>query len=345
MHYILSVQSDPMIVTFVLAGVDQYLSGRPRWAFWLGVMAALGRPEAWCMLAPYSLYVWLRIPSMRRMVAAGWLLILFFWFGIPTITNHRPFVSAQLAERSPRKLTNGVILGTLGRFTELQYLPMWIAALITVAWAAIRRNWLALWLAGAAVLWVIVEIAFAYHGWPALGRYMFEPAAVAAVLAGAAIGLLLNELPRLRRELPRWIGIPVVAVLIGALVPGAIARMRAEHRDLRHERARTHQIALLQTTTNALGGARHIQNCGQPVTDVTYVSALAWLYHRNVGSVGGLQQHVEAAELANPALPKVLFKPLSGGGWAVRPWHTRPSQLARCRGLAADYAGGVLIHR
>jgi hypothetical protein len=140
-------------------------------------------------------------------------------------------------------------------------------------------------------------------------------------------------------------------VLVAALVPGAVARIRDEHRDLRHERARTHQIALLQTTTKVLGGARHIANCGQPVTDVGYVSALAWLYHRNVGSVGGFQQGVEKAELRNPNLPKVLLRPVSQGGWSVLPVHTRPSQVARCHGLHAAYVttgrhpGGVLIRR
>jgi hypothetical protein len=87
------------------------------------------------------------------------------------------------------------------------------------------------------------------------------------------------------------------------------------------------------------------------VTDVSYVSALAWLYHRNVGSVGGRQQHVEGAELRNPALPKVLITPLSRGGWSFRPWHTRAALLARCRGLNAawvttpQHPGGYLIRR
>ena len=100
-----------------------------------------------------------------------------------------------------------------------------------------------------------------------------------------------------------------------------------------------------------MGGARHIANCGQPVTDVGYVSALAWLYHRNVGSVGGFQQGVEKAELRNPNLPKVLLRPVSQGGWSVLPVHTRPSQVARCHGLHAAYVttgrhpGGVLIRR
>jgi hypothetical protein len=344
-HYILSAQSDPMLTTFVLAAIDMFLLGRYRWTLVLGVLAALGRPEVWPFLGLFMLWAWFRVPGIRWWLVGGVALIAFMWFGIPTITNGRPNISGELAKLSPRALKSNRLRGVLSRFFELQYLPVWIAALGAVGWAVLRRRWTILLLAGGAVGWVIVEIAFAYHGWPALPRYMFEAAAVSAVLAGVAVGWALAELPSLRPSLPRWVGIPLVAVLVGTLVPGAVARLRTERRDLRHERGRTHEIALLQTTTNLLGGSRHIQNCGQPVTDVGYVSPLAWFYHRNVGSVGGLQQHVEAAELRNPHLAKVLFEPLPRGGWAVVPWHTRSYQVARCRGLRAVYTGGALIRR
>ena len=343
-HYILSSQSDPMLVTFVLAGIDMFLLRRYRWALWLGVLAALGRPEVWPFLGLFMLWAWFKVPRMRWMLVAGVTLIAFMWFGIPTITNGRPDIAGQLAKLSPRALRHGRLFGTVGRFTELEYLPVWIAALCAVAWAVLRRRWVVLFLAAGTVGWVIVEIAFAYHGWPALPRYMFEAAAIGAVLAGVAVGWTLSELPRIRRGLPRWAGVPVVVVLVAALIPGAVARIRTERRDLRHERGRTHQIAALQSTTDALGGARHIQNCGQPVTNVGYVSAMAWLYHINVGFVGGLQQHVEAIQLREP-IPKVLFTPLVRGGWAVHPWHTRPQQVARCRALHAVYSGGVLRRR
>ena len=344
-HYILSSQSDPMLVTFVLGGVDMFLIRRYRWTLVLGVLAALGRPEVWPFLGLFMLWAWFRAPGMRWWLVGGVAVIAFMWFGIPTITNGRPNISGELAKLSPRALKHNRLRGTLGRFTELEYLPVWIAALCGVAWAALRRHWAVLLLAAGCVGWVIVEIAFAYHGWPALPRYMFEAAAIGAVVAGVAVGWALLELPRVgaRARVPRWIGVPLVAVLVATLIPGAIARMRDEHHDLHHERARTHQIALLSTTTNLLGGRQHIQNCGQPVTDVGYVSVLAWLYHRDVGSVGGLQQHVEAAELSNPLLPKVIFTPLSHGGWAVKALHTRPSQVSRCRGLDAVYDGAVLV--
>ena len=352
LHYVLSFQSDPMLVTFVLAAIDMHLLGRYRWTLVFGVLATLGRPEAGPWLAIWGLWVWVRLPAMRWMLVAGALVVAFGWFGIPTITNGRPMLAGDLAQKSPRALRHNQFFGTLHRFADLEYIPAWIATLLTIAYGAVRRNRVILTLAGLGIGWVIVEIAFAYHGWPALGRYMFEPAAIAAVLGGIGVGLLIAELPRLRAGIPRWAGVPVAAVLVAALVPAAVARIRDEHRDLTHERARTHQIALLQTTTSVLGGARHISNCGQPVTDVSYVSALAWLFHRNVGTVGGFQQGVEKAELRNPTHPKVLFKPLTRGGWSVLPWHTRPYQARRCAALHASYAitrghpGGALVrHR
>ncbi len=351
MHYILSVQTDPMLVTFCLAAIDMFLLGRYRWTLVLGVLAAVGRPEFFPFVGIFMIWAWFKVPSMRWWLIGGVLVIAFMWFGIPTITNGRPNLAGELAKKSPRALRRNQLFGTIGRFGELQYLQVWIAAAFAITIATVRRNRVILGMAIGAVVWVIVEIAFAYHGWPALQRYMFEPAAVCAVLAGVGVGWALTELPRIRTGLPQWIGIPAVAVLVVALIPGAVHRARVERKDLKHERGRAHEIALLQTTANHLGGTRHIQNCGQPVTDVGYVSALAYLFHRNVGHVGGLQQGVQAAELRNPRIPKVLFYPLTHGGWKVVTHHTRASQVARCRGLNATFVitrrfpGGVLLHR
>jgi len=345
MHYILSAQTDPMIVTFCLAALDCYLGGRRRWAFWLLALASLGRPEVWLFFGAYSVWLWWRFPSMRTMVAAGLVFVPFMWFGIPWITNHRPLVSAQLALGSPRELRQNRVTGTIGRFTELEYLPVWLAALVGCALALVRRDRVVLWLAGACVAWVIIEIAFALHGWPALPRYMFEAAAVAAVIGGVAVGWVLTDPGALWRAVPRWAGVPVVVVLMASLVPAAFARVRSEHTDLRHERARTHEIALLQTTLGVLGGYQHIRNCGEPVTNVEYVSTLAWFEHLDVGFVG----HRPEFEL-HQTYPIVLFTPVNKG-WLVLPWHTRANQLGRCLPLHSEFVttrrhpNGALLRR
>ncbi len=345
-HYILSSQSDPMLVTFLLAALDMGLIGRYRWALVFAVLTGLGRPEVWPFLGLFMLWCWFKVPRMRWMIIAGVVLIGFMWFGIPTITNGRPDVAGQLAKGSPRELKSNQLVGTIKRFHEMQYLPVWIAAAVAFVLALIRRDRIVIALGAGVVAWLVVEIAFAYHGWPALPRYMFEAAGVVAVLAGVAIGWLLRDLPRIVRGAPAWAGAVVAAALVVAMLPGAVSRARAEHRDLTHEHARTHEISLLTSVTRAIGGTHHILDCGQPVTDVGYVSSVAWLYHVDVGSVGGLQQHVEGAELANPAIPKVLMNPINPSGWNVEPWHTRPSQVAACAGLHVTYtSNGALIRR
>ncbi|MGO9958639.1 MAG: hypothetical protein ACLP50_22185 [Solirubrobacteraceae bacterium] len=344
MHYVLSAQSDPVIVTCCLAAVDMHLCGHHRWSFALGVLGALGRPEVWPFLGVYTIWAWIRVPSMRWLLVAGIALIAFMWFGIPWITNGRPDIAGQLALKSPRELHQGKITGTIGRFTELQYLPVMLAALAGVAFGALRRDRVVLTLAAAVVLWVVVEIAFALHGFPALQRYMFEAAGFVAVLAGVGVGWLISELPRLRPGLPRSAGVAVVVVLVAALVPGAVSRIRAERLDLKHERARTHQIQLLATTIDSVGGYQHIRACGEPVTGVEYASVLAWLTRLNVGHIGYRPGHEKRRRY-----PIVLILPLPGGGWSVQPWHTRRAQRSECRDLRAAYVvtprdpSGVLV--
>ena len=152
MHYILSVQSDPMIVTFCLAAIDCHLSRRPRWAFAFLVLASLGRPEAWPWLGCYALWAWRRVPSMRVMVGGGLALVALLWFGVPTITNQRPLIAGQLAEASPRELHQNKIVGTINRFAGLHYLPLELAALVAVAIAVYRRDRLVLLLAIAGAV-------------------------------------------------------------------------------------------------------------------------------------------------------------------------------------------------
>jgi hypothetical protein len=332
-----------MIVSLCLAAIDCHLSGHPRWAFALGVLAALGRPESWPFVGLYAIWAWRRIPSMRVLIVLGLALIPLLWFGIPTITNGRPFIAGQLALKSPRELHEGKIVGTFHRFTALTYLPIQLLAIGATVVAALRRQRVVLALAAGVVVWIVVEMAFALHGWPAVPRYMFEPAGVLGVLAGIAVGWILVLAPRLGPELPRWIGAPVVALLVLSLVPGAVARMRDEHRDLRHERSRTKVINWLHAAIVHLGGAEHIRACGEPVTNVEYVSILAYYTKLNDGDVG----HRPQFEL-HLRHPIVLFTQLPNG-WAALPWHTAAAKRASCSNLkamwiyTAHHPGGVLV--
>ncbi len=214
MHIVLSVQSDPIIVTLFVAAWDAYLSGRPRLAFVLGCLGGIGRPEVWSTLAPYTVYLWVKRPDARKLLVGGWVFILFCWFGIPTITNGRPFIAYQLALRSPRAIHGNKIIGTFHRFTGLTYLPIQLAALFALGVAWVRRNWLVLAVGASSVLYVLTETALDIKGLPGQPRYIFEPAALEIALAGVAVGWLLLEFKRATR--------PVIR--IGAIVLAAAAR-------------------------------------------------------------------------------------------------------------------------
>jgi hypothetical protein len=336
MHFVLSMQSDTMIVSLCLGSIDQAIAGRPRWAFAIGCLASLGRPEAWSWLAPWTLWMWFRDPSLRKMFVGGWAFILFMWFGIPTITNGRPLLAEQLALSSPRELHENKIIGTFHRFTELQWIPIQLAAIMTTIVAYLRRNWTILWLALATVVWVIVETVLVLRGLPGVPRYMFEPAAVMTVIGAVGVGWLLKEAPSFKLRWPRvpaWSGVAIVAVLSLILVPAAISRLRAEHKDLFHERGRTQVINMLQGAISHFGGYQHIRDCGEPVTTVEYVSVLAYDTKLNVGQVG----YILGREIRH-GYPLVNFIPTSSvRGWALQPIHTATSKVASCKGLNAAW--------
>jgi hypothetical protein len=323
-HYMLSAQSDPMIVTLCLAAIDCHLSGRYRWAWVLGALASLGRPEVWLFLGLYSIWAWLRVPSMRWLIVGGIVLLVLLWFGIPALTSRSPFVSASNALGSGRRLRSDRVFGTIGRFLDLNPAVIELTALLAVAVAVVRRDRVTLALAAGVCAWVIVEIAFSLHGWPGLGRYMFEPAAVLIAIAGVGIGRLLSDRPRIS-GVPAWGGIALVAVIVLALVPPALSRARSEHHDIRGQRTRTAQINKLSGAISRLGGAAAFKPCGEPLTRLEYQTILAWNLHVNVATVGYKYGPAIASHR-----PIVLFTPLPQGGWQVQALQQR---RPACRSL------------
>src|SRR6185437_4310753 len=135
---------------------------------------------------------------------------------------------------------------------SLYELPMQVAWLVAIVLAALRRDRTTLLIVAAAALWLIIEIAFAYHGWSAVSRYMIEPAAVLVAVAGAGIGWLLSG-TRAPAVL-RWAG-PVIAVgLIVWLAPAARARVRNMRYLIDNSRHSAKMIDRLRTVIRQEGG-------------------------------------------------------------------------------------------
>jgi hypothetical protein len=344
-HSALSAESDTMIVTLCLAAVDCIMCRRYRWAFWLWWLAALGRPEAWAPMALYIVWAWRSEPEMRRQIVAGLILIPVLWFGIPAVSSKSAFSAGSLAQNSPRMLHGNKITGTWARFSNLDAASVKLAALVAVLLGALRRDRAVLLLAGGVLLWVVVEIVFALHGWPAVPRYLYEAAGGMCVLAGVFAGRVILDAPAAlawtRERLAAggrrfsWLGSPtaaglaaafVLAVLALAAVPAVHKRYADERTDLHAQRARTHEILLLQQVVAHLG-AGTIRACGHPDIGIAFQSILAWDMGTNTGWLYFSRKH----EREHPH-PIVNFYPHSYG-WQVIPGNTAPAMRAACQGL------------
>ncbi|MDQ6778637.1 MAG: hypothetical protein M3071_20970 [Actinomycetota bacterium] len=325
-HLALIASSDPMVVALLLAAIDAHLAQRQRLAFVLLVLASLGRPETWPLLVLYAAWAWRAVPGSRMLVLAGLALIPALTFGIPALTSKSWMSAAHLDLHSPNALRGNKITGVLGRLRSLYEVPMWVAAGCALVLAVARRDRVAQVLAGAAALWVIAEIAFAYHGFSAVSRYLIEPAAVMVVLVGAAVGWVLAGTSRWPL-LSSGAGLVAVAILVAVLVPAAALRVRTVRGEIHDAHTFAAQDDSLEAVIARDGGAAHVLACGQPVTDVGHQSVLAWDTGLNVGKVG-----YKPGKEINLGIPIVVFHSYHNG-WQVRPIHTVASESATCARL------------
>ena len=332
---VLIANSDPIVVTLCLAAIDAHLSNHPRLAFTMIVLAAMGRPEAWAFAGLYAAWGWRAHPSMRIITAIGLVSIPVAWFTVPALTSHSWFSAGDLALNSANVIHGNKIVGVLDRLGGLYELPMQLAVAFALLIAVLRRDRVWLTLAGAALLWVAIEIAFAYHGWSAVPRYLIEPAAVLIVLAAAGVGHTLAYQPKAGGLLARTAPTLLVLALVLALAPAARSRAQTTHGELHAAHAAALALTRLQAVIASDGGAAVIKSCGQPVTLVGKQSEVAWATGLNVGNVG-----YRPGKSIDQGTPIILIKP-HNDGWQIRPFHIPTPDTARCQKLKTNSTFGA----
>jgi hypothetical protein len=315
-HLILIAASDPIDVTLCLAAIDCHLSARPRAAWVLLVLLSLGRPEAWTVTGLYAVWAWRAVPSMRTQIALGVGVIPAMWFGIAALTARSWSIASDVALESTKSLPGTPISRVPHNFLSLYELPMKLAMLFGLVLTVARRDRAWLLLAGTALVWLATWTALALYGWNPSPRYMFEPAAILIVLAGAAVGWVLANVPP--HTVWRWGVVAAVIGLVVALAPPARNRARLAHNGIVFGRTWARQLSHLRAVIDK-DGAKRILACGQ------------WDLDRNISDIGWLPERA-----IKQHKPIVLFEP-NGVGWKVRPVH---SNRAACQGLSTTTAFG-----
>ncbi|HET9718812.1 MAG TPA: hypothetical protein VFP55_01915 [Solirubrobacteraceae bacterium] len=325
--------SDPMIVTLCLAATDFAVHRRPRLALLAMFLAGLGRPELWAFLGLYGLWFFVKAPRMRLLIVLLGIATLAAWFIVPGLTSQSWLHPGQLAMGSHRAIQGNKIIGVFDRLRTLFALPVQLTIVFALGLAVVRRERTWLWVAGAALVWVIVETGFALHGFSAVIRYLVEPGALLVVLAGAAIGRVLGWVPPGPRFLRLAPVIPIIALLIG-LIPGAKFRLVVIRYEIKVDQKAKVELDRLRRVIRAEGGAAAMKSCGQPATLLGYQSELAWVIGENVGSVS-----FRPGKSIASGKPTVEFKPHEDG-WQIRVFHPAPGTVARCQALKRDTTFG-----
>lgn len=320
-HFVLIATADPLLVALSLGAIDCHLSGRRRAAWILLVLTSLGRPDAWPIAGLYLIWAWRSEPGMRRLLLGGAVAIPLLWFGIPALTARSWHIASDVALESTASLPGNRVVAVLNGFTSLYELPMQIAVIAGLIVAVVLREWRWLLIAAAGALWLAVEIVLGLRGWAPTPRYMFEPAAVSVVLAGAAAGRLLGLSSR--RLLIAWIPAAALVALAVAMAPHARIRLRLLHNGIGLGQTWTRVITRLHNVIARDGGPARILACGQAVTTISFQSILAWETDENVIRVGWVPAKWIAA-----GQPIVYFKP-HHAGWYVVPVHTHGAACAR----------------
>jgi hypothetical protein len=341
-HLVLIANSDPLVVALLLAAIDAHLGGHPRWAFAALLLASLDRPESWAFAGCYGIWLFCTDRRARIAVPLALLLIPAVWFIVPGLTSKSWFSAGDLALNQQTAIHGSKIVGVLRRWRNLYELPMQLAFLAGVAVAIWRRDRRVLGVAATVLVWVIVEIAFALHGWSAASRYLIEPAAVCIVVAAALVGQLLGGAPWVSElRAPSWMapafrwGGPVLVVVLGvSLIGSARLRVHDWRYDLPLAHASGRQNRRLIAVVDRLGGGAVIRSCGRPATIPGTQSTLAWAVGLNVGDVSN---HIGRA--INKGLPVVAFTP-HDHGWHVRVYNQPAAQIARCGRLKTNTVTG-----
>jgi hypothetical protein len=281
----------------------------------------------------YALWAWRAERSMRWLVALGIVLIPAAWFIVPGLTSRGIFHPGDLALNSPRAIHGNKVIGVINRLRGLYALPVQLTILFGLGLAIVRRQRVWLGIAAAALLWVVIEIAFAYHGWSAVSRLLVEPGALLLVVGAAGLGRVLAWRPPVPRPLQWAVVIPIIALLVG-LIPHARYRARVVKYEIRVDQKAALELTRLERVINALGGPARLKACGQPATLLGYQSELAWAIGLNVGEVS-----FRPGKSISQGKPVVVFKP-HDSGWQIHPFHLDPAMVPRCQGLKRDSSFG-----
>jgi hypothetical protein len=305
--------SEGLLVALVLGAVVLALDGRPRVALWLGVAAALLRPECWPFLA---LWAWLqarRSPAFRRQALAATLLVPLAWFLPDLLAAGNPLEGSETARQGAIELDE--VLQVTGRALAAPPAAIWAGVLLFLAESGRGESSdrpLVVLVVGAAA-WVGLVAAMAVVGYAGLPRFLAPASATFAIVGGIGVA---RAAARGFAPGAGHTGLAAVAIAALVLAAGGFGLRAAQvPGDLDTIRAQTRSQSDLFDLADRVGPGR-LFACGDRVrvTQLLAQTALAWKLAKPIESIRVRRNPRYGVALSTKPLPsgKVIARQ---GSW------------------------------
>lgn len=315
--------SEPLLAGLLLLAVERHLDGRRDHALYLGVAAALLRPEVWPFLALYGLYLWLREPRLRLRLVAFALLVPALWIlpewwgsGDPLRASERATnpnrgsvafadrpaleLARRTGERTPEPVFAAAavaLLATLAGLGKVRRLRRAAGGArgqrVVEMPRAVAGDAALLVLAALGAAWFGLVAAMAERGYAGNQRYLIGTTAVLCVLAGVGVGRILHLVGRVgsvrssRRA--AVVQAATVAVMAAIAAPVVVAKADNVGRVTDRLRYEAQLWADLKRLIARAGGKERLLACGGVFSGPFQTQMVAYelgLHGRDVGWPG-----------------------------------------------------------
>jgi hypothetical protein len=320
--------SEAMLGALVLWAFERHLDGRRDHALYLGLGAALLRPEAWPFFGAYGLWLWFREPQLRVRVACAAMLIPLLWFGAE-LWGSGDWLRASNRATNPN--TGAATFAehpgfeVVKRFHQRTVIPLEAAALLAVglaarAWIRERREQAVLFLAGGAAAWILLVAFMTEGGYAGNQRYLIVTTVAICVLGGIGVARAFQFVMRVASErLPGDERAQLVAagaiLVLGVAALSPVISDKVHNTDvtldiLRYEASLWHN---LPDIIEKGGGSERLLACGAIHSGPFQTQMLAYemgLHGRQVRAIGGVPPSTTKGRPPPPPRPApgVVFR-------------------------------------
>ncbi|MDQ3587327.1 MAG: hypothetical protein M3375_03110 [Actinomycetota bacterium] len=265
--------TEPLAAGLLLWGIERHLDGHRGHAFFLGFLVALNRPEFWPLLGLYAVFVWLKEPEHRALVAGCLVLLPVMWLVPEWIGSGDPLSAGKQARSEPAwslSRQEHPWLAALHRSAGLMLHPLKLCALFGLVWGIHRRNWAIIAMGGAVAFWLVLVSIMTQGGFSGNPRYFLLAVGLTTVLAGIGVARLVAIASTTRAR------VAITALLVLVIAPFAYLRAPHAGRELSFATGNATLHHQFEDAVRKAGGPAAVVEHGKPFVNRGFVTHMAW---------------------------------------------------------------------